>query len=280
LGVKYTHQVIKVYDLLYMNQTILSAKQSELLEALIVKYGAIVTSNQIIEAAKGNWDYKQAKNLITKLVKDGWLIRVKRGIYAISELSGRGFLSLSPYVVASLLVKDSYVSFESALQYHNMFDQLMNKTISVGKKMYKTVKLNNMEYGFVKTKEKLFFGFEEVIIENKTTQIATAEKALVDIINFRKSKLAIDVVIEKIINHKQDLDFDRFSECLTKFSSTTIKIFGLIFDLLNIDSAKLYNLVKNNRGTHWMLAGDKKFNAKWRIYYDDYFDQYLDSGKI
>ena len=139
-----------------MKQTILSAKQSELLENLIGEYGLIVTSGQIIKIAKNNWDYKQAKNLITKLVKDGWLIRIKRGLYTISELTGRGFLSLSSYTVANLLVKDSYVSFASALQYHNMFDQLMKKTTSVSLKMYKTTTLNNMEYDFVKTKKQLF----------------------------------------------------------------------------------------------------------------------------
>ena len=257
-----------------MKQTILSTKQNELLENLIGKYGLIVTSNQIVKAAEDNWDYKQAKNIITKLTKNGWLIRIKRGLYAISELTGRGFLSLSPYLVANLLVRDSYVSFESALQYHGMFDQLMKKTISVSLKTYKATKLYNMECNYVKTKESLHFGFEEAQVENKMARIATAEKALIDMINFHKSKLTIDVVIEKIINHKQDLDFNRFNEYLIKFSGTTIKIFGLIFDLLGINSTQLRELINNKRGTHWMLAGDKKFNAKWRLYYDEYFDRY------
>jgi len=257
-----------------MQQSILSAKQSELLENLIGKYGSIVTSEQIIDTAKVTWDYKQAKNLVTKLTKDGWLIRIKRGLYVISDLTSRGFLSISPYLVANLLVKDSYVSFESALQFHNMFDQLMNKTISVSLKMYKTTQLNNMEYSFVKTKEDFYFGFEDMSVDNKNVRIATAEKALIDIVNFRRSKLAIDVVIEKILNHKQDLNFNRFNEYLAKLSISTIKIFGFIFDLLDIDSTNLYKLVKIKRSVHRMLAGDKKFNSKWRLYYDEYFDQY------
>lgn len=258
-----------------MKQTILSIKQSELLEKLIVKYGSIITSEQIFEVAKSNWDYKQAKNLITKLTKDGWLVRIKRGLYTICELSSRGFLVLSTYLVANLLVKDSYVSFGSALQYHSMFDQLMNKTFSVSLKKYKATKLDNMEYNFVQTKKDLYFGYEEVLVENKIVRIATAEKALIDMVNFHKSRLMIDVVIEKLLNHKQDLDFDRFNEYLAKFSGTTVKIFGLVFDLLGFDSTYLYELVKNKRGTNWMLSGDKKFNAKWRLYYDEYFDQYV-----
>jgi len=257
-----------------MKQSILSAKQSELLENLIVKYGQIVTFDQIIETAKNNWDYKQTKNLVTKLSKDGWFIRIKRGLYAISELSSRGFLSLSPFLVANLLVKDSYISFESALQYHGMFDQLLSKTISISLKMHKSVKLNNVEYIFVKTKNELCFGYEEATVDNKIARIATPEKALIDIINFHKSQLAIDVVIEKLYEHKHELNFNRFNDYLSKFSITTIKIFGFIFDLIQIDSTLLYKLVKQKHGTHWMLKDSKKFNAKWRLYYDEHFDQY------
>ena len=90
-----------------MKQTILSAKQSELLENLIVKHGQIVTTENIILLAKDSWDYTQAKNLITKLTKNGWLNRIKRGLYAISDLSTRGFLPISPLAVANLLVNDS-----------------------------------------------------------------------------------------------------------------------------------------------------------------------------
>ena len=56
-------------------------------------------------------------------------------------------------------------------------------------------------------------------------------------------------------------------------SLTTIKTFGLLFDLIGIDSSGLYNQVKL-KGTHLMLSGDTKFNAKWRLYYDEYFDKY------
>ena len=52
------------------------------------------------------------------------------------------------------------------------------------------------------------------------------------------------------------------------------RIFGLIFDLIGINSDKLYALVKAKHGTHWMLAGDNKFNGKWRLYYQAYFDKY------
>jgi predicted transcriptional regulator of viral defense system len=257
-----------------MKQTVLTLKQSELLEDLIVKHGQIVTSDQIFSVAERFWDYKQAKNLITKLVKNGWLIRIKRGLYAISDLSTRGFLSLSPYVVANLLVPESYVSFELALQNYGMFDQFTDKTISVSLKMYKSVTLNSIEYGYIKTKPDYFFGWQDIQIDNQSARVATPEKALLDMINFHRSQYSVDLVIEKLVEHKNDLDFARLNGYLLKSSTTTIKIFGLIYDLLGMNSDELCELIKAKPSTNWMLPEDSKFNAKWRLYYNDYFDKY------
>lgn len=256
-----------------MKQTILSTQQSTLLEDLIVKYGQIVTAEQIYTQGKDAWGQQVAKNVVTRLTRNGWLIRVKRGLYAISDLSNRGFLSLSPYVVAHLLVKDSYVSFESALAYHGMFDQLTNKTISISQVQYKAVQLQSVEYSFVKVLYKWFFGWEEVTIDNQMVRMATAEKTLIDMIQFHKSKYTVDLVVEKLSLYKGSLDLQKMTEYLGKMSLTTIKTFGFLFDLLGIDSSNLYNQVKL-KGTHLMLSGDAKFNAKWRLYYDEYFDKY------
>lgn len=262
-----------------MKQTILSTRQSELLESLIVAYGHIVSSDQIYEKTKDTWNQQQTKKVIGKLAKNGWLIRLRRGLYAISDLSNRGFLSLSPYVVANLLVKDSYVSFEAALSYRGMFDQLTNKIISISKVrvQYKTVELNSVEYSFVRVKEDLFLGFEDVSTEGQNARIATAEKSLVDMVQFHRSKYTVDLVIEKIREYQGSLDMNLFDKYLEKASITTIKIFGFIFDLLGLDSSQVYELVKNKRGNAWMLADDKKFNAKWRLYYDEYFDKFQKS---
>ena len=260
-----------------MKQTILTNNQSYLLENLIAAHGYIVSSEQIYDKASASWDLKQAKNVVTKLTKDGWLIRIKRGLYAISDLSNRGFLTVSPYVVANLLTTESYVSFESALNFHGIFDQLTHKVISISRKQYKTVPLHSMEYSFVKVQEKWFFGWEMVTIDNKEIRIATAEKALIDMVQFHKSKYSVDLLIEKLQDNKDSLNLDRLQEYLEKMSATTIKTFGFVFDLLSIDSVKLQEMLKNKQGTDWMLADDKKFNAKWRLYYDEYFDKYQKS---
>jgi len=93
-------------------------------------------------------------------------------------------------------------------------------------------------------------------------------------VQFHKSKYSIDLVVEKIQEFQEVLDMEKFNSYLTKMSTTTIKIFGLIFDLLDIDSSHLQKKIGNLKGTNWMISGDKRFNAKWRLYYDEYFDKY------
>ena len=256
-----------------MNKTILSSKQSDLLEKLIGKYGQIVTFDQIYQEADGLWDYRQTKNLVTKLVKNGWLIRIKRGLYAISDLSSRGFLTLSPYVIANRLAPDSYVSFEAALQQYGMFDQMIGKMISISLSQHKSTQLAGLEYSFIKTKPEYFYGWKEVQVGAQTARVATPEKALVDMINFHKSAYSIDLVIEKLVSYKSDLDMAQLNDFIGRFPVVTIKIFGLIFDLLGLDSISLNRLIKHG-GTHWMLPGNTKFNAKWRLYYPEDFDKY------
>jgi predicted transcriptional regulator of viral defense system len=194
-----------------MNQTILSTKQSKLLEDLIVKHGRLVTYDQILKEAEGSWDYPQTKNLITEMVKDGWLFRIKRELYAISDLTTRGYLSLSPYVVANLLLPDSYVSFELALQHYGMFDQMTSKVISVSLKRHKSVVVSGTTYTYITTKPQYYFGWQDVHFENQIAKIATAEKAIIDMVKFHKSQYSIDLVIEKLKEYKSELDFDKLS---------------------------------------------------------------------
>lgn len=257
-----------------MKKTTLAAKDSDLLEQLIIRYGKVVTSSQIQAVAENMWDYQQTHNRIQQLVENGWLIRVKRGLYLIADLSSRGFISVSPYVIANLLVKESYVSFEAALAYRGMFDQFTGQITSVSLKQYIAKNLESVQYRFLKTQEKMFSGWEEVQIDNLPAKIALAEKALVDLVHFRTGIYAVDLVIEKLQDYQKDLDNRRLFQYIRLASQKTVKIFGFVFDLLGMTADPLQSLISKNRSTHWISRGDKTFNAKWRLYYDDYLEKY------
>lgn len=257
-----------------MKKTTLAANDADLLEKLIAKYGKVVTSKQIETEARTAWDYQQTHNRIQQLKKNGWLIRIKRGMYAVNDLSSRGYLSISPFVIANLLVPDSYVSFEAALHYRGMFDQYVQQFSSVSLKQYNQTGLESIQYQFIKCQKKFFVGWEEAEIENMTTKIACPEKALVDLIHFRSETYTVDLLIEKLTNYSKDLNLERLVDYAKLASKKTVKIYGFVFDLLGWDSRNLSLQLAGTRSTHRIHENDKIFNAKWRLYYDGYFDKY------
>jgi len=252
--------------------TILSQKEAELLDNLIAEKGLFVSFDQIAEEVGSLESRQEIRNLVSKLVKNGWLVRIKKGLYYITTLESRGFFNISEFVVAQFIVKDSYISFYSALQYHGMFDQHLSAVTSVSLKKASKREIQGINFEFLTTGKDNFYGWEEFNIEGFSVKIATAEKALLDILNFKRTVHSADVVLEKIKEHQGDLDLDRLNEFSRDQTVTVKRILGLLLDLAGVDSGSLYDMVKNKSGSSYMTGDSKNFNSKWRLYYHDHFD--------
>ncbi|MBU2437144.1 MAG: hypothetical protein KKE55_05565, partial [Candidatus Omnitrophica bacterium] len=99
-------------------RTILSEKELNLIEDLIAKFGIIVSFEQIYSILKEKRNRQVVRNLVNKLTKNGWLVRIKKGMYAVASLESRGFLVTHTFKIAQILAPDSYISFEAALQHY------------------------------------------------------------------------------------------------------------------------------------------------------------------
>jgi predicted transcriptional regulator of viral defense system len=255
-----------------MKRTILSEKESRLIETILAEYGVVVTFQQIRKLLQNKISRQSVKNLVNKLCGNGWLVRIKKGSYAVASLESRGFTTIPTCKIAQILLRDSYVSFEAALQQRNMFDQQLKAVVSVGRKRYPTKEIQGIKYSFILTKKELFYGWQEERIENYVVKIATAEKALLDMLCFNRSLYAIDLVAEKLRDYKDSLDLSRLQQMCQKQSMTVRRIVGFLLDKLAIDSRYLHRLVRSARNSSYMTKDSKKFNAKWRLYYHHRFD--------
>lgn len=250
-------------------KTILSENESNIIESLLARYGSVVTFEQIYLELEKKISRPAIRKFVAKLAKNGWLVRIKKGIYAIASIDSRGFLALPIYKIAQVLDTNSYVSFEAALNHYGMFDQLVDTVISVSTKHHKAATLQGITYKFIKTKSDLFYGWEEKRVENYLVKIATPEKALLDMLSFQRSAYSVDVVLEKLREHNADFDYKRFNEFLQKQTLTVQRIAGFLFDLSGIDSSRLYKLVGSKKTSSLMTPESKVFNAKWRLYHED-----------
>ena len=246
--------------------TILSEKESRLLEDLLVKYGSIVTFENIYDLLKTHQARQTTRNLAKKLVLNGWLGRIEKGLYEIAGLESRGFIRLSVYRIAQLLCHNSYVSGEMALQYHGLFDQLLTTIISVTTKSHKAKTIQNIHYKFIKTKSILFFGWEDHEIEQHTVKIATAEKALLDLLTFNRSVAMIDLVREKLQAYSSDLNFFNLLQYSKPYPKVIRRILGVLLDELKVDTAELHMSLNKEKDCSLASKDSSVFNAKWRLY--------------
>ncbi|MCL5882726.1 MAG: type IV toxin-antitoxin system AbiEi family antitoxin domain-containing protein [Actinobacteria bacterium] len=252
-----------------MKKTILSEKELYLLESLISDYGYIVTSRQI--EAKLGISQQASRNLVGKMVRNGWLIRIKRGYFAIANLESHSFSNISPLAIAQVLVADSYVSFEYALNYHGHFDQLPAKVTSVTTSNTKRYEFQNTEYLFVKAKFEMMKGFKEITIEGQSARVADLEKALLDFLHFRRDGYTVDLLVEKFQEAKNEIDVAKITDLAKTYPITLRRRLGFLFGLAGIESEGLHKNLKGTPGFAKLTKKSNIFNAKWRLYYEDRF---------
>lgn len=254
-----------------MKKTILSEKELYLLESLISDHGYIVTSRQI--ESKLGISQQAVRNLVGKMVRNGWLVRVKKGYFAIANMESHSFSNISPLAIAKVLVPGSYVSFEFALNYHGHFDQLPAKVTSVATSNTKRYEFQDTGYFFVKAKPEMMRGYKEISIEGQGARVAEFEKALLDFLHFRRDGYTVDLLLEKLKEAKNAIDVSKMTDLSESYPITLRRRLGFLFDLAGIDSGKLHQELKRTPGFARLTKKSNLFNAKWRLYYEDRFTQ-------
>ena len=115
-----------------MKNTILSEKDTQLIEKAILRGGWILDMQALLAIFKEEYTTASAYKRINLLSKAGWLKRIKKGLYlVIDSITARSQISISLLSVANILMKESYVSFAHALNYYNMFDQYASTIVSI-----------------------------------------------------------------------------------------------------------------------------------------------------
>ena len=74
-------------------------------------------------------DYRRPRDRITKLLRQGTIVRVKKGLYVFGENDRRGVVHRE--ILANLIYGPSYVSLDYALHFHGMIPERVEAVTSV-----------------------------------------------------------------------------------------------------------------------------------------------------
>lgn len=257
-----------------MKRISLTESELEMLETALIEFGAIVTFEQLSSLVDEDVAYTRKR--ISKLANQGLLVRIKKGVFVISDLSTRGGLSIPHYAIVNALVEKSYLSFETALQFHGLYDQLLTNIVAVSLTRYKTSTIDGYTYKFINTSKKYFYGWNTYIIEGQKVKIADVEKALLDLLQFHRTLYSVDLVLEKLNTFKADIDQQKLIQYALRANLTTRRIMGFLMDCATFDTEKLRLSVQDKSSISYISNLDNnRYNHKWKLYYDQYFEKYL-----
>lgn len=250
--------------------TIITNNDISLLEEVIARYGRIVTFVQLYEILKLKHSLAEARNRVARLAKMGWLIRLKKGLYlVITDIASLSSEDVSLFSISQAFNKNSYISFENALAYHGMFDQMLSTVGAVTFARARSYKVKSTEFRFFKIKNSLYFGFSEERSDIGIVNIAGKEKALLDMLYFRSNAYYAGLVWEKLQEYKKTIDFTLLKKYTEKFSDDVIRQIGFFLDRLDIGTDDLSRVIHGKRSYSRMTKGAKVFDAKWRLFFEN-----------
>jgi predicted transcriptional regulator of viral defense system len=256
-----------------MKKTILSSKELAILEKVISSLGYIAHIEDINDLLAEDYSIQQIRRRISLLSRRGWLIRIKRGVYAVANLESHSFANISPLLVSQVLLPNSYVSYEFALYEHGLFDQLPAKLTAITPGKPKKFTFQGTEYEYKKIKPVLYLGFAERTVDGHAVNIAELEKAFLDYLYYRIDTYSVDLVLEKLKEGKDDLDIDRLYDYARRYPVSVIRRLGFLLDLIEVPTDELREDIKSRRDFSKLTNISDIFNARWRIYYEDRFTE-------
>lgn len=176
----------------------------------VLSCGSIPITTNVLATALGEYSAILAK--ASALVKEGVLIRIKRGLYCLSpEVSGQ---DLNLHMIANTLYTPSYLSFESALAVYGLIPERVTETMSACTKRGKLFQTPVGSFSYQTVPSDWFsIGIRSLPSGEGNILIASPEKALGDLLMTRThlritSPKALRIFLEEDLR----FDFDAFEK--------------------------------------------------------------------
>ena len=184
--------------------------------------GVIPVTTSIIESFYP--DLKSAEKKVVWLEKNGYIIRLKRGLYVVNpEYTGK---RLSNELIANHLYAPSYVSMSTALRYYGLIPEAVyvNQSMTVKHSRSFQTHVGNYDYKCI-SREAFAVGVKTERVADYAFLIASPEKALCDLIaNSSKVTLRYMKDVENYLENDIRMDMEEFMKFDPRVLEEYIKV--------------------------------------------------------
>lgn len=189
---------------------------------------------------------QRVRRLLSYLCQRGWLVRIRRGLYATVPLDTRDPAEWreEPWLVASREFGPCYISGWSACEHWHLTDQIFRAivVVSIRKLRSREVVIQHTKFLLrVRSPEKLF-GTSRVWLHGASVDVADPSRTILDILDDPKIGGGIRHVAEVVAEyfesrHRDDARLLRYIERLGNRS--VHKRLGYLLEALSIDAPEL-----------------------------------------
>jgi len=181
---------------------------------------------------------------LTRWTQSGKLFQLRRGVYVLAPPYQK--VKPHPFLLANLIQRASYVSLQSALAFHGMIPETVQRTISItaGRPGRRKTPLGVFEYRHVQPD--LLRGYRMIDLDAVSGQqalVATPEKAILDLVYLQPGGEAPNFLQEMRFQNLEQLDVDELKRQAGLFSTPKMhRAVRVITDLMNKETEEFRTL--------------------------------------
>lgn len=156
--------------------------------------------------------YASPRDVVTRLLQQGVIVRVKKGLYVLGDGYRQRPISLE--LLANMIFGPSYISREYALHYYGLIPEGVNEITSMTTKRnkYFTTPVGHFSYCYLNS-DKYPIGIQLIEVSNhQQALMAIPEKALADYIFARKEQITDSDDLKKVLLEDYRLDPTQLGE--------------------------------------------------------------------
>ncbi len=158
--------------------------------------------------AAGSLNLKDLRRQLSRWVKNGRLIKIRRGVYMLSDTYRKE--TPHPFVIANKMKHASYVSLQSALAHYGMIPEYVPSVTSATTGRPEIVDTSIGSYIFKHIKNIFFHSYENIDLgKEQSAFIAIPEKALLDLLYLTPGSDKLPYLRELRLQKFEILDIDK-----------------------------------------------------------------------
>ena len=213
--------------------------------------------------------------LLSTLVKRGWLQRIEKGKYLILpfEAGREREWTEHEFIIGSYLIEPYYIGFHSALNYYGYTEQI-SRTVyiaSTRRKLKSSLAVSGVTYRLVKLPERKFFGFKQITIDGYKINISEPEKTIVDCLDQIRYCGGIPEIVKALWYGRDELDFTKMAEYSRRNGNrASSQRLGYLIEILGFKAEKAVEILLKSLSTSYAqmdtLSEPKgKYIERWKI---------------